>query len=379
MRIVKKQYKKTMALLEEIEPPSPLDAEMEKTKKLEKISKIKNQLHNGLSKFLGKQYEKMSFCKTSTVSICKRIKQYFVTSKYLPHVAMLSLLFLVILSNHNSKLIAQASSADFVNTTPDAEYNLSTSADRYTPLIPDDGGSVEKAVMATYSNDGFMENSSTVLTQLTNREELIKENLPDNTSKTITYTILNGDTLTGIGWKFDVKIASIKYVNDMDNIDTIRPGSKIKIPPKNYEVSQSAIAKKESERRAKLAASSRNTVTRSTSSTRSTVNYAPGSKYNGYPYGYCTYFVATKRAVPNSWGDAKRWLSSAKNAGYATGSTPAVGAIVVTAESWWGHVAFVESVNGGSITISEMNARGWGVTSTRTISAYGGVVRGYIY
>jgi surface antigen len=44
-----------------------------------------------------------------------------------------------------------------------------------------------------------------------------------------------------------------------------------------------------------------------------------------------------------------------------------------------GHVAYVEQVSGGTITISEMNYRGWGVVDRRTLSAYGGVVRGYIY
>lgn len=367
-----------MALLDEVtEPPSPKRG-MEKTKILFKLTKIKNQLYSKLS-VVAKNLKKLCFCKAKIIQALKVLKNYLAANKYTSHAAMLSLLFLVVLSNHSNKIIAEASSAEFVNTTPDSEYNFSSNADRFTPLIPDDGGAVEKAVLAAYSNDGFIENNSVVLTELTDREEAVKEDLPDNTNKTINYIIQDGDTLTGIGWKFDVKIASLKYVNDLDDVDALKPGLKIKIPPKNYEISASAIAKKEKEKQAKLAASGRNTVSRSASTSRTVVKYAPGSKYNGYPYGYCTYYVATRRSVPSSWGDAKRWLSSAKNAGYATGSTPAVGAIVVTSESWWGHVAFVESVNGNSITISEMNARGWGVTSSRTISANGGVVRGYIY
>ena len=230
--------------------------------------------------------------------------------------------------------------------------------------------------------DGFISNIGTVETQITNREE--PSVLPSNDTKTVQYTVLNGDTLSGLGMKFDVKIASLKYVNNLDNENSIQPGQQLKIPPKGYEVSSAQIAKKEKERLAKLAQSSRNTVIRSSSSSRATgaasaVNVKPGSRANGYPYGWCTYYVATRRYVPSSWGNAKYWLNSAKRAGYSTGSEAAAGAIVVTSESGWGHVAFVESVNGDSITVAEMNYEGWGVTSRRTISAHSGVIRGYVY
>jgi surface antigen len=78
-------------------------------------------------------------------------------------------------------------------------------------------------------------------------------------------------------------------------------------------------------------------------------------------------------------GNAKNWLNSARGDGMSTGSTPAVGAIMVSSESWWGHVAYVESVNGDSFTISEMNYAGWGVVDRRTVSVESGEVRGFIY
>jgi surface antigen len=297
-------------------------------------------------------------------------KNFIVSSRYLPHVAMVLLLLMVMVSNRHNRLTAEASSAEFITVSPDIQYNVAQATDKYTDLIPDDAGNVERATIASLSVEGFVSNMGSVYTPDT--KATMAEPLPDNTNKTVNYVIGVGDTLTGIGYKFDVKIASLQYVNNILNIDSIKPGDTIKIPPKNYEVSAAALAKKEQELRNKQATSS--TKYRTT-----TVKYAAGSKYNGYPYGYCTYYVATVRRVPANWGDAKRWLYSARNSGYATGSTPAAGAIVVTSESWWGHVAFVESVNGNSITISEMNARGWGVVSRRTISAYGGVVRGYIY
>ena len=166
------------------------------------------------------------------------------------------------------------------------------------------------------------------------------------------------------------------YLNNIDNANLVKPGQTLKIPPKGYEVSASAIAKKEAEKQKKIA-SSRSSSVSSSASNNIKVRSAAGSSKNGYPYGYCTYYVATKRFVPSNWGNAKNWLNSAKRAGYSTGSKPAVGSIGVTPESWWGHVVYVESVNGDSVTFSEMNAVGWGRTSRRTLPVSS--FRGFIY
>lgn len=99
-----------------------------------------------------------------------------------------------------------------------------------------------------------------------------------------------------------------------------------------------------------------------------------------FPWGQCTYYVAKKRYVP--WGgDAKRWLSNAPAYGFKTGKTPIAGAIVQTTENArYGHVAIVESVNGdGTITISEMNYKGLGITSRRVLPINSRVIKGYIY
>ncbi len=98
-----------------------------------------------------------------------------------------------------------------------------------------------------------------------------------------------------------------------------------------------------------------------------------------FPYGYCTYYVSSRRTIP--WpGNAITWLSGARSYGFATGDTPQAGAIIVTSEGGWtGHVAMVDTVNGDSITISEMNYSGWGVISSRTISTSYRAILGYIY
>ncbi|WP_434004581.1 CHAP domain-containing protein [Candidatus Dormibacter sp.] len=107
-------------------------------------------------------------------------------------------------------------------------------------------------------------------------------------------------------------------------------------------------------------------------------NWAPTSG-NRFAYGYCTWYVYNRKPVP--WlGNAREWFGQAQAAGWRTGQTPAPGAIMVTAESGWGHVAYVESVApDGSWTVSEMNYKGWNIVSGRTIHPGTIPLIGFIY
>ena len=97
-----------------------------------------------------------------------------------------------------------------------------------------------------------------------------------------------------------------------------------------------------------------------------------------FPWGQCTYWVATKRKV--TWGgNANRWIKNARAQGYKISQTPKVGAIVQTSEGRIGHVAYVEQVLPGRIVISEMNFRGLGVKTVRELSLDNPVIRGYIW
>ncbi|TAN34923.1 LysM peptidoglycan-binding domain-containing protein [bacterium] len=101
----------------------------------------------------------------------------------------------------------------------------------------------------------------------------------------------------------------------------------------------------------------------------------------GFPAGWCTWYVATKRNV--TWrGDAGYWYANAAAQGYPVGPTPRVGSIMVTWESWAGHVAYVESVNpDGSWVVSEMNWLAFNVIDERTIKPgqLGSKLVGFIY
>jgi surface antigen/LysM repeat protein len=99
-----------------------------------------------------------------------------------------------------------------------------------------------------------------------------------------------------------------------------------------------------------------------------------------FPWGQCTYLVATK--VPVTWlGNAWQWYGAAQAAGWQVGSTPRAGAIMVTWESkYFGHVAYVEGINAdGSWFVTEMNYLGLGVIDQRTIRPGQVPLIGFIY
>jgi hypothetical protein len=102
-----------------------------------------------------------------------------------------------------------------------------------------------------------------------------------------------------------------------------------------------------------------------------------------FPYGQCTYYAASRRDV--TWGgNAWSWFANA-NGIRPEGHVPVAGGLVVFQTGWFGHVAYVESVNAdGSFLISEMNyyanGGGWGRVDHRTItSADFRTITGYIY
>jgi surface antigen len=219
------------------------------------------------------------------------------------------------------------------------------------------------------------------------------------------YIVKEGDTISQIADSFGMHVGTLYERNNLNanNIENIKPGDEIIIPAYDTSDSKKWLAdlnyKKEQERQRLLALeaererqrqlaqarsqaqSARNVYTRSNANyTGRQTTTANSSGHNGYPYGWCTYYAASRRNVPSNLGNGGQWLSSAQAHGYSTGSTPQPGAIIVTGESWYGHVGIVESVNpDGSAVISEMNYNGWGVVSSRTISPGNPVVKGYIY
>lgn len=246
---------------------------------------------------------------------------------------------------------------------------------------------------------------------------------PEEDGGVVIYEVKSGDTVSSIASKHKISVNTIMWANNLDNVDSIMPGDKIFILPVSglsYTVkngdSIDSISNKYKADKGKIIAfndlpangelnegdeiiipdgEKEVTRTQSTTPSGSAIGIAPrqyesfqsagksvssGKAGAGhrFPYGYCTWYVASKRYVP--WGgNAGTWLYHAKAAGYATGKTPKVGSIMVSSESWWGHVGIVESVSGSSFTISEMNYKGWGKRSTRTMNTGNRVIKGFIY
>lgn len=231
----------------------------------------------------------------------------------------------------------------------------------------------------------------------------------------VRYKVKEGDVVSLIADSFGLKSQTLLWANNLGEHSIIKPGDIIKIPPADgvlYKVKQGdtlgSIAQKYSSDTNKIIEFNQLTSDKifkgqelflpggkvptpsySTSTSTSTSTPTPVSTptitYRSYsrgchsfPYGYCTWYVSQKRCVP--WGgNAGAWLYNARASGYRTGSTPVPGAIMVTSESWWGHVAYVESVSGNYVTISEMNKVGWGRVNWRTLHKNSWIIRGYIY
>ncbi len=256
----------------------------------------------------------------------------------------------------------------------------------YTPTIHEQANDV-KVALQTEKDDEYIQKTVAINTEGTKLET--------------NYTVQDGDTLTTIADKFGLHVATIVDRNGIntDGLESITSGQNLVIPSKDTsdstnwlaqlnEKKEAEAAAAEAERQQQIAlANSRAVATRSSSDTRSTSSstYTSGASLgsysgnNSYPYGWCTWYAASRRNVPGNWGNAGQWLGSAQAAGYATGSYPQPGALLITYESWYGHVAYVESVNGDSFTVSEMNYAGWGVVSSRSINVNSGIIKGFIY
>jgi surface antigen len=296
-------------------------------------------------------------------------------------------------------------------------------------------GDVQTVVITT--EDKESNNANTELSLLTNtKEELLGDtaifpprredaNDPENEGDVILYTVKNGDTLSTIAQSHGVTTSTLFWANELESADDISPGDTLFILPfsglkykiksgdtidkiaKEYKVDKKEIiaqndlpangalkngeeiiipgAKKDiPEPEPDPIFAPRDYIASGSGSTNLGSKIVSSGKVarkggNSFPYGYCTYYVANRRNV-NWRGNAGAWLYNAKSAGMKTGKKPKVGAIVVTTEdARYGHVGYVEKVGKDTITISEMNYKGWGVVNHRTLSQNARVIKGYIY
>lgn len=207
------------------------------------------------------------------------------------------------------------------------------------------------------------------------------------------YIAQSGDTVSSLAVKFGVSSDSIKWSNNI-TYDRLSAGQKLTIPPVNgftYTVQSGDTAQS-------LAVKYKTTAEQITVFNDAEVSgLQPGElivipngqkyvaksytvstyAYNGYDYGYCTYWVAKRRIevgnpVPINLGNASTWYANARRFNMAVGrGEPRQYAAAVTSTRGEGHVAFVEEVYAdGSVLLSEMNKGfNWNVMSRRVASA----------
>jgi len=223
----------------------------------------------------------------------------------------------------------------------------------------------------------------------------------------ITYEVQSGDTPSYIAASFGISTNTLLWTNNLNYWSTIKPGQKLVILPvsgvlheikkgenlativKNYKGNlDETIAYNGLPADGTISTGQKIIIPGGSKSIASQPTYAssrPKTSFTGpysgishkFPWGQCTWYIAQKRYIP--WaGNAKDWLNNARKYGFQTGSEPVPGAIVAINESKYGHVAYVEAVQGDSIIISEMHL-GQGILKTRTLKIGNRLIKGYIY
>lgn len=227
----------------------------------------------------------------------------------------------------------------------------------------------------------------------------------------ITYEVQPGDTPSYIAASFGISTNTLLWSNNLNYWTTIKPGQKLVILPvsgvlhevkkgenlanivKNYKGDlDETIAYNGLPADGTISIGQKVIIPGGSKSIASQPTYAlsrPDTGFTGpysgishkFPWGQCTWYVAQKRYIPWS-GHAKSWLSNAGSYGFnvcwGRACEPVSGAIVATNETWYGHVAYIEAVQGDSIIISEMSL-GQGILKTRALKITDKRIRGYIY
>lgn len=264
-----------------------------------------------------------------------------------------------------------------------------------TPEVKQRSNAASQQVALETAGDDFLAKKQPVVTAGNPTRDITK------------YKVQNGDTLWSISSNFNITTDTIKWANGLDDENFLKPDQTLTILPVNgvlhtvaagdtpdslaqkYQTSASLIDSFNGLGGEALTVGARIIVpdgviaetpkpaapTQTTATSQITTSRVPALTFfsgagNGYSYGYCTWYVASRRSVPGSWGNARTWYYNAQYSGFRVGSAPASGAIAWTGAGYAGHVAYVEKVSGGQVLVSEMNYGGnWGRVTSRWVSA----------
>lgn len=198
----------------------------------------------------------------------------------------------------------------------------------------------------------------------------------------IHYTAKAGDTISALSTKYNVTPSSIRWSNNIYG-DALTAGTQLVIPPINgivytvkagdtpaslaarYQSDQNLIIDYNDAEISGLTPGEQILIPNGQVAPAAAAFSAFIATYggNGYDYGFCTWYVANRIAVPTNWGNANTWDNYARLSGWSVSTTPVQGAIAQTDAGFEGHVAVVEDVSpdGSQIKYSDMNGlAGWG-------------------
>ncbi len=207
------------------------------------------------------------------------------------------------------------------------------------------------------------------------------------------YVTQPGDTLAAVAAKFGVTSDSVRWSNDLTG-SAFPVNRELFIPPVNgivylvkagdqpdklardFSANKDAIIAFNDAEVAGLVVGQRIVVPDGTKATSvyNVTRYggglawgsAPIYGFNGYDYGWCTWYVASRIPIPTNWGNANNWNEAARDSGWTVSEKPREGAIAQTdgnSRNRLGHVGIVEAVSadGTMIKYSDMNGlAGWG-------------------
>jgi murein DD-endopeptidase MepM/ murein hydrolase activator NlpD len=97
------------------------------------------------------------------------------------------------------------------------------------------------------------------------------------------YAVQIGDTISGIGEKFSLKMATIKIKNNISDIDSIKPGQELVIPP--ADLSEKAVKAAEERKRASAELAESKTKKKIATSSRGNWGLAVPISHNGITRG----------------------------------------------------------------------------------------------
>lgn len=286
----------------------------------------------------------------------------------------------VLSSNEAHSATAVANPLDQVSSSDIAVNIARISGLEETQKIAEDANSVDIELSMPPAGTSIVAKPQVVSTALKSKKDII------------TYVTQPGDTVTGIATKFGVTTSdSIRWSNSLQN-NTVPVGKTLYIPPvpgivyvvqsgdtpdslaTKFKADKDSIVAANDAELTPLKVGDRILIPNGTQPAPVVVQTAaavagfgwgsaPIYGYNGYTYGYCTWYVANKVTVPANWGNANTWDNNAALSGWVVSSVPRPGAIAQTDRGSEGHVAFVEAVSddGTMIKYSDMNGlAGWG-------------------